>query len=73
MDELEEAVIAAAATLQDARLAYAKAFLMAKVSTGGMPVSDKTAEYTATDMTGDDRTVAQAAYEIALNRMRKEP
>ncbi len=73
MDELEDNVILAAQQLQEARVAYAKAFLMAKVSSGGMPVSDKTAEYTATDMTGDTRTTAQAEYEIALNRLRKEP
>lgn len=39
---------------------------MAKAGGGGMPVSDKTAEYTATEMTLDTRTTALAEYEVAL-------
>lgn len=63
---------AAAAELAEARIAYARAFALAKVGTSGMPVSDKTAEYAATEMTQDSRTVAQANYEIALAALKEQ-
>jgi hypothetical protein len=62
----EQAVLDTANRLAEARVAFSKAFLMSKVSPDGMPVTDKTAEHRATEMTGDAVTRLEAELQVAL-------
>ena len=59
-------VLAVAERLAAARVEYARAFQLSKVSTDGIPVTDRTAEYRATEMTGDAVTVLEAELQVAL-------
>lgn len=62
----EQAVLDAANRLSEARLEYARAYLLSKVSSDGIPVTDRTAEQKAIEMTDDVVTVAEAELQLAL-------
>jgi hypothetical protein len=71
MNGYEEGLVVAAKRLSDAKVAFARAFQLAKISSNGMPVTDRSAEYIATEQTGDAVTKAQADYEIARLRLER--
>lgn len=66
MNESLKAVLEAAQNLADARVEYARAFMMSKISSDGIPVTDRTAEQKAIEMTGDLVTVREAELQVAL-------
>lgn len=61
-----EAVEHAAIQLAEARVRYARAFLINKISSDGVPVTDRTAEQRAVEATGDEITIAEVQLQLAL-------
>lgn len=65
-DEQRQDIMDAAVALAEGRVRYARAYLMNKVSTDGMPVTDKTAEQRTIETTGDELTLLEVKLQLAL-------
>lgn len=65
-DEQRQDIMDAAVALAEGRVRYARAYLMNKVSTDGMPVTDRTAEQRAIEATGDEITLLEVQLQLAL-------
>lgn len=69
---LGDVVIEIAEELAEARVTFARAFMMNKISKDGLPVTDKTAEHRAIEATGDLITVLEARLAVAMHEMRNQ-
>lgn len=65
-DDQRERIREAALALAEAKVRFSRAFLMNKISSDGVPVTDKTAEHRAIEATDDEITVLEVELQLAM-------